>query len=569
MIYETDIPGLHSWVEFVRSRDAIPAGVSVYDCEDRPTFAALALPNRRQLAWDFTTHSELYQFNIYSNTMHSREFKLSLFSSYQITPRSGIISHFRKTEDIIHQSFGIDLPAMHATLEKIQKSAYRLIYLAGYPTKDGRRFAVISSSPSLYPQRYAYELTFDALKVFATCAKADGYLPISLTASAVGETSAFSIVLEQVPDRGCELSFGLTQDALASEFDRRRAADSRQSFSAASITLTRFSLTSAGFKDVCRRDCKGSVAMRHIRFPIAGLMLTVLVAAVGLAALRNASEVWAGVAFLTTCAVLCLAIVGVVCRGGADRAVVARFCLIRLGLSAALYVDDRRFADNEPARQDRGVARRAGSIQRRHGRRNWRRFRCATCLFIARDRPLPLGGSSRPFRGFCLPHPLRRINDTRPISRPVDANREPSSPPVVALAGRRGGGRCTVYLDSRPVRLEIVAWLLGRHHVFGDMRITGRDDPGCHRRSGQAPADLARRRNFRDQLHGHGLWPLDRSGDMAQPADRPSSAKPSPLVSSVRQWVPHFIRRRRRRERADLGDPATARADAVPGGYAA
>ena len=78
MIYETDIPGLHSWVEFVRSRDAIPAGVSVYDCEDRPTFAAIALPNRRQVAWDFTTHSEQYQFNIYSNTMHSREFKLCM-----------------------------------------------------------------------------------------------------------------------------------------------------------------------------------------------------------------------------------------------------------------------------------------------------------------------------------------------------------------------------------------------------------------------------------------------------------------------------------------------------------
>jgi hypothetical protein len=37
--------------------------------------------------------------------------------------------------------------------------------------------------------------------------------------------------------------------------------------------------------------------MRTIRFPIAGLMLAVLVVALGLAALRNASEVWAGVMF--------------------------------------------------------------------------------------------------------------------------------------------------------------------------------------------------------------------------------------------------------------------------------
>ena len=96
--------------------------------------------------------------------MALRGFKLSLFSAYQIASRSGIISHFRKTEDTIHHALGIDLPAIHATLETIEKSAYRLIYLAGYPTPEGRRFAVVSTSPSLYPQRYAYELTFDALK---------------------------------------------------------------------------------------------------------------------------------------------------------------------------------------------------------------------------------------------------------------------------------------------------------------------------------------------------------------------------------------------------------------------
>ena len=54
--------------------------------------------------------------------------------------------------------------------------------------------------------------------------------------------------------------------------------------------------------------------MRTIRFPIAGLMWAVVVAALGLAALRNASEIWAGATFLATCGVLCLAIVGIVCR---------------------------------------------------------------------------------------------------------------------------------------------------------------------------------------------------------------------------------------------------------------
>lgn len=110
---------------------------------------------------------------------------------------------------------------MHTTLERIEKSAYRLSFLAGYPTPEGRRFAVFSTSPLRYPQRYAYDLTFDALKVFATRAKADGYVPISLTASPVGGTSRFSVILEKVADRGCDLSFGLTPDTLANELDRQ------------------------------------------------------------------------------------------------------------------------------------------------------------------------------------------------------------------------------------------------------------------------------------------------------------------------------------------------------------
>jgi serine/threonine protein kinase len=219
-ICETDISGLHTWVEFVRSRDAIPAGVSVFECGQGPTFAAIALPNRRQVAWEFTTHSDQYQFNVYSNTMASRGFQLSLFSPYRVATRRGIISYFRKTNETINQAIDIDLPAVHTTLARIEKSSHRLIYLTGYPTPAGRRFAVFSSSPLLYPQRSAYELTFDALKTFASHAIADDYLPISLTASPAGATSCFAIVLEKVADRGCEMSFGLTPETLANEFDR-------------------------------------------------------------------------------------------------------------------------------------------------------------------------------------------------------------------------------------------------------------------------------------------------------------------------------------------------------------
>jgi hypothetical protein len=47
--------------------------------------------------------------------------------------------------------------------------------------------------------------------------------------------------------------------------------------------------------------------MRTVRFPIAGLMVDVLIVALGLAALRNSSATWAGMTFLLTSAVLCLA----------------------------------------------------------------------------------------------------------------------------------------------------------------------------------------------------------------------------------------------------------------------
>ena len=74
-----------------------------------------------------------------------------------------------------------------------------------------------------------------------------------------------------------------------------------------------------------------SVILRTIRFPIAGLMGAVLVVALGLAALRNASEIWASVIFLLTCGLLCLAIVGTLCRRDAERAWWLGFALFGWG----------------------------------------------------------------------------------------------------------------------------------------------------------------------------------------------------------------------------------------------
>ncbi len=77
--------------------------------------------------------------------------------------------------------------------------------------------------------------------------------------------------------------------------------------------------------------------MRTFRLPIAGLIWAVVVAALGLAALRNASHVWAGATFVATCGVLWLAIVGVVCRTDKSPAWWLGFALFGWGYLVLAY----------------------------------------------------------------------------------------------------------------------------------------------------------------------------------------------------------------------------------------
>jgi hypothetical protein len=81
--------------------------------------------------------------------------------------------------------------------------------------------------------------------------------------------------------------------------------------------------------------------MRSMRFSIAALMGVVLVAAIGLAALRSSSETWAGVLFLTTLAALGIALVGACCRTGAERGGWIGFAVlgwIYMGAAFAPYI---------------------------------------------------------------------------------------------------------------------------------------------------------------------------------------------------------------------------------------
>ena len=70
-------------------------------------------------------------------------------------------------------------------------------------------------------------------------------------------------------------------------------------------------------------------------------MGAVLIAAVGLAALRSASEMWAGVTFLATCAVLTFAVVAASCCGPEERAGWLAFSLFGWGYMALAFLSGR------------------------------------------------------------------------------------------------------------------------------------------------------------------------------------------------------------------------------------
>ena len=77
--------------------------------------------------------------------------------------------------------------------------------------------------------------------------------------------------------------------------------------------------------------------MHVARSSLAGLMGAVLVAALCLAAMRSASEMWAGATFLATCAILGVAAIGAVCRGGDERAWWLRFAVFGWGYLGIAY----------------------------------------------------------------------------------------------------------------------------------------------------------------------------------------------------------------------------------------
>ncbi len=86
--------------------------------------------------------------------------------------------------------------------------------------------------------------------------------------------------------------------------------------------------------------------MRSVRFSIAGLMAIVLVMALGLAALRNPLASWAGLVPLATRGIVCVAVVGAVCRTGPERAWWLGFALC--AWTYLNYFSPLRFSNTNP-----------------------------------------------------------------------------------------------------------------------------------------------------------------------------------------------------------------------------
>jgi hypothetical protein len=83
--------------------------------------------------------------------------------------------------------------------------------------------------------------------------------------------------------------------------------------------------------------------LRRIRFSIAGLMIVIAVSALAAAALRSASPVWASAMLMLVCGVLGLAIAGVLCRHGRERAWWIGFALFGCGYLVLAFWSDNNF----------------------------------------------------------------------------------------------------------------------------------------------------------------------------------------------------------------------------------
>ncbi len=245
--------------------------------------------------------------------------------------------------------------------------------------------------------------------------------------------------------------------------------------------------------------------MPWFRFSIAGLMGVVLVAAIGVAALRDASVTWAGVMFLLTCGLLALAVVGLVCRGNSERAWWLGVCLFGWGYVKLAFFT-RFYA--QPGMATTSLIKALGQqLGLLHGQ-----FVDVDGLRVpARSLFYHVGHCVFALLAAVLGGLVARAIFGRERGRTLNAAAEP--PPAGALSGRpwlrptivgvAGSAAGDVGCARRAERARPLA--LGGRHVFAHVGTPGAGGPGRTPGPRELPGDLPGRNALWRRLHVAGL----------------------------------------------------------------
>ena len=214
--------------------------------------------------------------------------------------------------------------------------------------------------------------------------------------------------------------------------------------------------------------------MGKARFSIAGLMGVVLVAAVGLAALKNASETWAGVMLLLTCGLLGLSVVGALYGGRAGRTWWLGFCVFGgtyMALSRCWSSSDLPWLPTTDLLKHlvppTGVALRK-VVNPFCGNTNFIKTSCHP-----NRSPNASGRSWPPSWGPCW---LDRLRPSIGPNRDAGIRRGPDGPvaarSMASPDGRRDGRPDTAHLD-RDHRVEVERRLLGWRGILSTCALLG------------------------------------------------------------------------------------------------
>ena len=271
-------------------------------------------------------------------------------------------------------------------------------------------------------------------------------------------------------------------------------------------------------------------------------MLAVLVVGLGLAALRDASAIWAGATFLLTCAVLTLAIVGVVCRDQSQRAwwlgfalfgwgylVLAFWSSFELPTTALLGWLESRLKVAPPGGGGMQSVMLAGGFGGNAGPPPNPPFiqigHCLLALLAAL-----IGGLVS-----TLLFGRRRTRDERRESPAPVASQPPRSHWFwPAFLGLCGCARHRVSRLTRLARLKISLGILGRRNVLLDMRAARRDGPRRRSRSGKRPASLTRRALF-------GVGYVILAFGLSHDSETWPAIPTNYLLEAVRPWFPPVV----------------------------